>query len=157
MEAPPVQYTTTRDGVNIAWVEFGHGPALLYCGPTPLTHVQEWVGVAGAYFVALARSFRVITFDVRGVGMSERDVAEVSGATLLMDAEAVIGAAKLEQFSVFGDLGMLAVSTALHLATSLPTRVTHLILSSPVQSMREVADTPLGRLGPVLAEADWAA
>ena len=32
-------------------------------------------------------------FDARGTGMSERDVAEVSTATLLMDAEAVIDAA----------------------------------------------------------------
>ncbi len=156
MDAPAAQYTTTADGVSIAWAEAGQGPALLYCGPTPFTHVQELFAVFAAYYGALARSFRLITFDARGTGMSERDVAEVSTATLLMDAEAVIDAAKLDRFVVYADLALLALSTALQLAAALPERVTHLVLESPWQNMRELADTPYGRTGLALAEADWA-
>ncbi|HEY8767738.1 MAG TPA: adenylate/guanylate cyclase domain-containing protein [Dehalococcoidia bacterium] len=156
MDAPPVQYATTSDGVRIAWAEAGQGPALLYCGGTPFTHVQELFAVFEAYYGALARSFRLIIFDARGTGMSERDVAEVSTATLLMDAEAVIDAAKLDRFIVLADMGLLALSTALQLATVLPERVTHLALHSPFQNMRELADTPYGRVGLALAEADWA-
>lgn len=37
---PQIRYCTTDDGVSIAWGESGDGPALLYCGPTPFTHVQ---------------------------------------------------------------------------------------------------------------------
>jgi len=33
--------------------------------------------------------------------------------------------------------------------------VTHLVLESPFQNMRELADTPAGRIGLALAEADW--
>jgi class 3 adenylate cyclase/pimeloyl-ACP methyl ester carboxylesterase len=156
MDAPPVQYTTTSDGVSIAWAEAGQGPALLHCGPTPLTHVQELFPIFEAYYGALARSFRLIIFDARGTGMSERDVADVSTATLLMDAEAVIDAAKLDRFAVLADVGLLALSTALQLATALPERLTHLALVSPFQSERELADTPLGRVGLALAQADWA-
>jgi class 3 adenylate cyclase len=155
MEAPPVQYATTSDGVSIAWAEAGQGPALLLCGPTPCTHVQEQVEVLEAYYGALARSFRLITFDARGAGMSERDVADVSTATLLMDAEAVIDAAKLDRFVVAAQATLLATSTALHLATMFPERVTHLVLESPHQNTRELADTPYGRTVLALAEADW--
>jgi pimeloyl-ACP methyl ester carboxylesterase len=155
MDAPAAQYTITSDGVSIAWAEAGQGPALLHCGPTPFTHVQEYLAVAEDYFGALMRSFRMITFDARGTGMSERDVADVSTATLLMDAEAVIDAAKLDRFVVVADMGMAALSTALQLATELSERVTHLVLVSPVLNMRELADTPMGRVGLALAEADW--
>jgi pimeloyl-ACP methyl ester carboxylesterase len=92
MEAPPVQYTTTSDGVSIAWTESGQGTALLYLGTFPFTHVQEHWAVFADYFETLARSFRVIDFDPRGIGMSERDVTEVSAATLLKDVGAVIDA-----------------------------------------------------------------
>jgi class 3 adenylate cyclase len=156
MDTPAAQYTTTADGVSIAWAEAGQGPALLYCGGTPYTHLLELFAVFEAYLGALARSFRLITFDARGTGMSERDVAEVSTATLLMDAEAVIDVAKLDRFVVYADVGLLALSTAIHLATGLPERVTHLVLESPFQNMHELADTRYGRTGLALAEADWA-
>jgi class 3 adenylate cyclase len=155
MDAPAAQYTTTSDGVSIAWAEAGQGPTLLSCGLTPFTHVQEQFAVFEAYYGALARSFRLITFDARGTGMSERDVAAVSTATLLMDAEAVIGAAKLDRFVVATAAWLLAVSTALQLATVYPERVTHLVLESPLQNIGELADTPFGRTSRALAEADW--
>ncbi|MEX1254520.1 MAG: adenylate/guanylate cyclase domain-containing protein [Dehalococcoidia bacterium] len=156
MDVPPVQYAITTDGVSIAWAEVGQGPALLYCPPTPFSHVLDFFAVFEAYCAALARSFRLIVFDARGTGMSERDVADVSAATLLMDAEAVIDAAKLDRFAVFGDTGHLALSMALQLAAVLPERVTHLVLESPYQNIGELADTPYGRTGLALAEADWA-
>ena len=156
MDAPAVQYATTTDGVSIAWTEAGQGPALLYCGPIPFTHVREHWTIFEGFFSVLARSFRLIDFDARGTGMSEREVADVSIATLLMDAEAVIAAAKLDRFAVLADHGVLSLSTALHLATVLPDRVTHLALESPYQNIRELADTPYGRIGLTLAELDWA-
>jgi class 3 adenylate cyclase/pimeloyl-ACP methyl ester carboxylesterase len=153
---PRIQYTTTTDGVSIAWAEAGQGPAVLHCQPTPFSHVQENFVINAAAYGALARSVRLIMFDARGTGMSERDIADVSPATLLIDAEAVIDAAKLDRFVVIADMNLLALSTALHLATKLPKRVTHLVLESPYQNMRELADTPYGRTALALAEADWA-
>ncbi len=152
---PQIRYCTTSDGVSIAWAEMGQGPPLLLCGPTPLTHVQELPAIYEHFFGQLARSCRLIWFDTRGTGMSERDVTDVSAATLLMDAEAVINAAQVDQFAVWCWGNLLALSTALHLATEHPNRVTHLVLRSPFQSMRDAADTPYAKTGMALAEADW--
>src|SRR5689334_12285112 len=148
MEAPPVRYTTTTDGVSIAWSESGQGPALLYLGPFPFTHLQGHYAAFGAFFEALERSFRVINFDARGIGMSERNVSEVSAATLLSDAEAVLDAAKAGQVIAFADMSQLAASVAVQLATVHPGRVTHVVLESPYQNESDLADTPMGRLWP---------
>jgi class 3 adenylate cyclase len=156
MDAPPVQYATTSDGISIAWAEVGQGPTLLICRGTPFSHVQEGYTVTRPVFEAFARSFRIVDFDARGTGMSERDVARVSVSTLLLDAEAVIDAAKLDRFMVQSIGGsLLALSTCLRLAIAYPERLTHVILESPYQSMKELADTPLGRTSLALAELDW--
>jgi class 3 adenylate cyclase len=153
---PTVRYCTTSDGVSIAWSEAGQGPAVLFLQPTPFSHIQEVFAISEVSYGGLARSFRLIMFDARGTGMSERDVTDVSTATLLIDAEAVVEAAKLDRFAVIADMNLLAFSTALHLAARMPERVTHLVVESPTQNMRELADTPYGRTGLALAEADWA-
>ena len=158
MQAPPVQYTTTSDGVSIAWAEAGKGPVLLSFGQPPFTHVQEGFAVFGAVLEALTQSFRLVIFDARGTGMSERDVAGVSAETLLLDAEAVIDAAKLDHFIVLANPGsILALSTCLCLAIAYPERVTHVVLESPFQNTREMADTSIAKVGLALAELDWAA
>jgi class 3 adenylate cyclase len=155
---PRIQYTTTSDGVSIAWGEAGQGQALLLCGPMPFTHVQEQIAPIASWYGAAARSFRLITFDARGTGMSERDVAGVSAETLLLDAEAVIDAAKLDRFIVLTDPGsILPISTCLRLAIAYPERVTHVVLESPFPSVREIADTSMAKAGLALAELDWAA
>jgi len=155
---PRIQYCTTSDGVGIAWAEAGQGPALLECSGTPWTHVQELFAMWGASFEAFFRLFRMVTFDARGTGMSERDVAGVSVETLLLDAQAVIDAAKLDRFIVLADPGsILAFSTCLRLAIEYPERVTHVVVESPFQNVREIADTSMGKAGLALAELDWAA
>ena len=157
MNARPVQYATTSDGVSIAWNEAGEGPAILYFGPIPFTHAREHWTIFEGFFGALARTFRVIYFDARGTGMSEREISGVSHATLLMDAEAVIDAAKLDRFVAYSGShwSMLGSWIALSLATALPQRVTHVVLDSPFLNMRELDDAPFGRVAPTLAQTDW--
>jgi len=153
---PQIRYTTTADGVSIAWAEMGQGPPLLMCCGPPFTHAQEYAAIMeGRVFGPLARSSRLIWFDARGTGMSERDVTDVSAATLLMDAEAVMDAAKMDEFALFALGSLLPLATALQLATEHPDRITRLVLRAPYQSMRDLADTPYARAGTALAEADW--
>jgi hypothetical protein len=41
MPGPKIRYTTTSDGISIAWGEAGDRPALLSFRPTPFTHIRE--------------------------------------------------------------------------------------------------------------------
>ena len=157
MDAPAVRYTTTSDGVNIAWAEAGRGPAMLFCAQTPFSHVQEQFTVFGDAWEAFARSFRFITFDARGTGMSQREVPRVSSDTLAMDAEAVLDAANLDRVVVNADgSSILATATCVRLAITHPERVSHVILESPCENTRQLADTSFGRTNLALAELDWA-
>jgi class 3 adenylate cyclase len=50
---------------------------------------------------------------------------------------------------------MVSTWVAIQLAMMFPDRVTHIAFDSPFQNIRELADTPYGRTGLALAEADW--
>jgi pimeloyl-ACP methyl ester carboxylesterase len=90
---PRIQYAKTSDGVNIAYAVFGDGPPILYLGPgtgdihmyssraTPLTQaVDALVGLG----------WRVIMYDCRGTGSSERGIADFSIEARVRDLQAVI-------------------------------------------------------------------
>ena len=55
MDAPPIQYARTDDGVNIAYSAMGNGPPLVMCDGSFLGLATGWGDAAGR----LARSFRV--------------------------------------------------------------------------------------------------
>lgn len=62
---PVIRYCTTADGVSIAWAEAGEVPALLYCGCTPCTHVQEMLAVFEGGFVPKGFEEGVRLWEVR--------------------------------------------------------------------------------------------
>src|SRR5205823_6834772 len=93
MEVPDVQYAKSGD-VNIAYQVTGDGPFDLVFIPGYVTHLEiQWrmAGMAPA-FERLSSIARLIRFDKRGTGMSDR----VSGAptleTRMDDARAVMDA-----------------------------------------------------------------
>ena len=69
---PDISGYITRDGVNVYYEIFGSGDTTLLLMPThPIVHSLMWKGQV-AY---LARHFRVLTFDPRGNGKSDRPTA----------------------------------------------------------------------------------
>ncbi len=101
MDAPQVQYARTSDGVNIAYAEIGAGPALIY--PTRLVGFQQQLELpeTSRWLARLAESNRLILFDFRGFGLSDRVVEAVSHDKMLKDLDAVLQAVQPDRFSLF--------------------------------------------------------
>ena len=126
MDVPRVQFVTTPDGIRLAYAAFGEGPALVVM-PGWVSHLERALeGQLGQFLGRLARSHRIITYDGRGTGLSDRDVDDFSVGARLTDLEAVINQAGLEHFSLFA--WSQATPVAMAYAGEHPDRVERLIL-----------------------------
>ena len=128
MSAPPVQYTRTEDDVDIAWVERGVGkPLVVSTGPMlPLNIGWE----PGGIWERLARSFRVIRFDPRGCGLSERDGVFGSFHDEAMDLAAVVNEVGAPRVALMGHY--IGTPAAVIAMLNEPERYTHLMLHLPI-------------------------
>jgi pimeloyl-ACP methyl ester carboxylesterase/predicted glycosyltransferase len=80
-----------RDGVRVCWEAYGSGePAILLMPTWSIVHSRHWK----AQVHYLARHFRVVTFDGRGNGLSDRPTTEAAyaDAEYVADAMAVLDA-----------------------------------------------------------------
>src|SRR5438105_15592316 len=100
---PVTQYAKSGD-VHIAYQAFGDGPINLVMVPGFVSNVENyWDQPDFARFLNRLGSYaRVVTFDKRGTGMSDR-VAELPGLDQRMDdLRAVMDAAGMEQAAILG-------------------------------------------------------
>jgi pimeloyl-ACP methyl ester carboxylesterase/DNA-binding winged helix-turn-helix (wHTH) protein len=122
-----IRYCTTSDGVRLAYASIGSGPPLVKASNW-LTHLDfEWGSpIWRHWWAALSAHHRVIRYDERGNGMSQRDVPDVSFDTWVRDLETVVDAAGLDRFPLLGISrgGPIAIAYAV----KHPERVTHLVL-----------------------------
>jgi class 3 adenylate cyclase/pimeloyl-ACP methyl ester carboxylesterase len=125
-----VGFCTTSDGVSVAYATVGEGPPLVYVCGWPGHLSVEWEKPFSREFLhRLADGFTLVRYDMRGSGLSDRDVAEPTLDNLIADLEAVVDQLQLEQFTLLS-LGMLAGPIAIKYAAAHPERVSGLILSS---------------------------
>ncbi|MDP9235791.1 MAG: alpha/beta fold hydrolase [Chloroflexota bacterium] len=149
---PAIQYTKAVDGVGIAWWEAGDGYPLIDVHTPPFSNIRlDWQNIP--FHQRLAERFRLIRFDTRGSGLSQRDAADVSVDAMVADMEAVVAAAKIERFAIFSDTGASPVTIAY--AIKYPNRVSHLVLWNPILDVREFLDTPRMKALDSMMEQDW--
>ena len=126
--APQVQYAKTSDGVSIAYYALGEGTPLVYLTSWPYQHLQlEWQDpLFTSYYELILETRRLIRFDGRGSGLSERSVSDFSLEALLLDLDAVVDQLGLETFDLLGhqSSGPLAITYA----ARNPNRLSHLVL-----------------------------
>ncbi|MEA2428356.1 MAG: hypothetical protein QOF37_1984 [Thermoleophilaceae bacterium] len=139
---PDEQGIVERDGVRVHWEAYGSGdPAILLLPTWSVVHSRCYK----AQIPYLARHFRVVTFDGRGNGLSDRpqEASAYAGREFTADAAAVMDAAGLDTAVVAG-LSMGGIR-ALLLADAHPERVDGLFLIDP--TVPYVTPPPPGREG----------
>lgn len=126
-ERQEIRYCMTSDGVRLAYASIGAGPPLVKASNW-LTHLDlEWESPLWRHWwEELSRHHRVIRYDERGNGMSQREVPDVSFETWVQDLETVVDAVGLERFALLGISrgGAIAIAYAMRH----PERVSHLVL-----------------------------
>ena len=150
---PRIQYAKTSDGVNIAFASMGEGPPVVRLGVPGITHVQREVEMFPGFVPPLEKDFRVIWYDSRGTGLSDRDAIDFSMEAMIRDLEAVIERTDLQSFAVLAFLG--AVPIAVTFATMFPDRVSHLILVDGQTNYADIADSPAIQAHEALIDQDW--
>jgi DNA-binding winged helix-turn-helix (wHTH) protein/alpha-beta hydrolase superfamily lysophospholipase len=122
-----VTYSKTNDGFNLAVASAGSGPSLVRAAHWATSADYDWDDpLTGPLLHHLANRFRVIRYDGRGIGLSDRDVPEITFPTMLDDLEAVINSTRVERFALLGISGGAATSIAY--AVKHPERVSKLVL-----------------------------
>jgi class 3 adenylate cyclase/pimeloyl-ACP methyl ester carboxylesterase len=125
---PRIQYAKTDDGVSIAYSVFGEGPPIVVPPSLAASHLQlEWdMPNRRALYERLAERATVVRYDPRGVGMSDRNVVDLSVAAMSRDLEAVVHQVGLDRFALYGRMQMGDLPLAY--AAQHPEQVTHLVL-----------------------------
>ena len=144
MDTPQTKYAKTVDGVNIAYQVRGDGPVdLIYAGGFAANFEIETEGPrSGRYFGRLASFCRLILFDKRGTGLSDR----TQTPDLEMradDLRAVLDAVGAERAVVMGDADGGAL--AAFFAATHPERVLALVLNGAYARAAWAPDYPIGQ------------
>ncbi|MEP6739232.1 MAG: alpha/beta fold hydrolase [Caldimonas sp.] len=124
---PQIQFARSSDDTRIAYALTGAGP--------PLVRASHWLGnldfdwqtpVWGPWIDALSERYRLLRYDSRGCGLSDREVEEVTIEGLVADLECVVDKAGLDRFALLGMSQGGAISIVY--AARHPERVSHLVL-----------------------------
>ena len=146
MRRPRTQYAKCGD-LHIAYQVFGDGPIDLLYAQGWLTNIEyAWESPDYARFLTkLGRFARVIFFDKRGTGMSDRDVGVATLEERTEDINAIFDAVGSEKAALLGMSEGGAICSLF--AATYPQRVSHLILYGSRPRYAWAPDYPMGTTG----------
>ncbi len=137
-----VRFCRSADGVSLAIASAGEGPVLVRAG-TWLTHVEhDWNSPLWAPLLRrLASRNRLVRYDARGNGLSDREVAEVSPEAFVRDLGAVAATLDCPRFALFG--ASQGGAAAISYAAAHPGRVSRIVLCGAYARGRNRRGVPL--------------
>ena len=123
-----IRFCASADGTRIAYATCGSGPPLLLVQLWNRHLEYDWDSPVWAPWLSLlARHHTLIRHDWRGCGLSDRERVQFSFDKYVEDLDAVIAAAGLDRFVLFGMSGS-GGAIAMTYVVRHPGRVTHLVL-----------------------------
>jgi pimeloyl-ACP methyl ester carboxylesterase len=123
--------------------------------PAPLSHIQlEWENEAcRTYYQGLAERLRLIRYDCRGAGLSDRDFTDYSLEAHGRDVAAVADRLGLDRFALlgFGHSG----AAAIRFAATYPERVSQLVLWCAYPRAEDYGRAPRVEAARSLIDQNW--
>ncbi len=122
-----IEYAKTKDGVSIAYTSIGQGPTVVCSTNNTGGDLHLYGTGATPWFEQLAAGGRrVVLYDGRGAGSSDRDAIEEGLENRVADLESVVDKLGLERFALLGRYhgGAQAVAYAVRH----PEKLSHLVL-----------------------------
>ena len=122
-----IRFARSSDGTMIAYALSGSGPPLVKAANW-LTHLEfDWESPVWRHWLReLSSDHTLVRYDERGCGLSDREVDDLSFESWVHDLEAVVDAAGLDRFPLFGMSQGGPVGLAF--AARHPERVSRLVL-----------------------------
>lgn len=152
-----IRFTTSADGTRIAWTAAGDGPVMVKA-PNWVQHLEhDWSVALCGWLPQLSARCRLVRFDARCNGLSDRHVADISFERFVDDLEAVFDAANIERAPVFGH--SLGCAVAVAFAARHPDRVAGLVLISGfvngLRNRRLTSDLEFQEAMAAMGRASW--
>ena len=153
MDIPPTRWAETADGESIAYQHFGAGPGCIVIVSPWINHLEaSWtIPENVAILQRLAAFSRVIYFDARGTGMSDRLAAVPTLEQRAEDILTVMDATGTERAALFGLLDGAAL--AAFCAATHPDRTDALVFCGYPRTIR-APDYPWGTTQEAEGERD---
>jgi len=128
MSVPRISYARGADGVSLAFTVTGSGPALVFVPWVPFSNFRmEWQNpLLNGVFEQMAGRLRLVHYDGRGTGHSQRDVTDLSLEALVSDLGTVVDRAGLADVSLLGQYN--SCPHAIAYAARHPERVRRMVL-----------------------------
>jgi class 3 adenylate cyclase len=143
-EVPETKYAKCGD-VHIAYQVLGDGPFDLVFVPGLVNHLDlMWEDPrASRFFSGLASFCRLILFDKRGTGLSDRDVGNAGIEERMDDVRAVMDAAGSDRAALFGysEGGPMSIL----FAATFPDRINALVLAATFAKFTQTPDYSCGQ------------
>jgi len=140
----PIRYAVNGD-VHIAYQTVGDGPVDLVHTSGIWSNLEimwEWPAWA-SYLEQLASFSRLVLFDMRGIGLSDRGTEPPILELQAEDLRAVMDAAGCETAAIYG--GARGAAMTMLFAATWPERVRALVLYAPVAKTVRSPDWPYGK------------
>lgn len=159
MTVQQVQFCKSYDGADIAYAITGQGPTVVML-PSWLTHLDhQWRNLAWRPWLdALSQRYRLIRFDPRGCGLSDRRIDGLTFETWVRDFESLADHLGLQDFSLIGICQ--GGPTAIEFVARHPGRVGRLVLYGTYARGRNRRSVPLepekARLMLEMLQLGWA-
>jgi class 3 adenylate cyclase len=131
MTEPRIQYAKTADGVSIAFWTLGEGPPNVLMPALPFSHIQlEWQDPGQRrWYERQAEKRKLVHYDGRGTGLSDRNVADYSFDAHMLDLQAMVERLGLQRFVLSTSSASCPIAIAY--AARHPEAVSHLMLWCP--------------------------